>query len=99
MITYAALGLAGYVMFRKDRMGRRGGGVLLYVKDACKIQLRQEADCEDAIWCKFVAGHKTVTMAVVYRCPNITKWNNEKVQNAREVSKGEQNLYVRRGHM
>ena len=27
-ITDAELGLEGYVMFRKDRMGRRGGGVL-----------------------------------------------------------------------
>ena len=25
-ITDAELGLEGYVMFRKDRMGRRGGG-------------------------------------------------------------------------
>ena len=32
-ITDAELGLEGYVMFRKDRMGRRGGGVLLYVTD------------------------------------------------------------------
>ena len=32
-ITDAELGLEGYVLFRKDRMGRRGGGVLLYVKD------------------------------------------------------------------
>ena len=30
-ITDAELGLEGYVMFRNDRMGRRGGGVL-YVK-------------------------------------------------------------------
>ena len=29
-ITDAELGLEGYVMFRKDTMGRRGGGVLLY---------------------------------------------------------------------
>ena len=29
-ITNAELGLEGYVMFRKDRIGRRGGGVLLY---------------------------------------------------------------------
>ena len=62
-ITDAELGLEGYVMFRKDRMGRRGGGVLLYVKDtipAYEIQLREEADCEEAIWCKLVTGHKTV---------------------------------------
>ena len=28
-ITYAELGLGGYVLFRKDTIGRRGGGVLL----------------------------------------------------------------------
>ena len=32
-ITNAELGLEGYVMFRKDRIGRRGGGVLLYIKE------------------------------------------------------------------
>ena len=92
-ITDAELGLEGYAMFRKDRMGRRGGGVLLYVKDtipAYEIQLREEADCEEAIWCKLVTGHITVTMGVIYRCPNITKESNEKIQNAiREVSKGD----------
>ena len=31
-ITDAELGLEGYVMFRKDRIGRRGGAVLLYTK-------------------------------------------------------------------
>ena len=31
-LTDAELGLTGYVMFRKDRIGRRGGGVILYVK-------------------------------------------------------------------
>ena len=33
-ITDAELGLTGYVMFRKDRIGRRGGGVILYVKES-----------------------------------------------------------------
>ena len=32
-ITYAELGLEGYVRFRKDRIGRRGGGVLLYITE------------------------------------------------------------------
>ena len=30
-ISDAELGMAGYVMFRKDRLGRRGGGVILYL--------------------------------------------------------------------
>ena len=48
-ITDAELGLGGYAMFRKDRMGRRGGGVLLYIKDtipAYEVQLQEEADCK-----------------------------------------------------
>ena len=60
--------------FRKDRMGRRGGGVLLYIKEtipAYEVQLQEEADCKEAIWCKLVTGHTTVTIGVVYRCPNI----------------------------
>ena len=51
-ITDAELGLEGYAMFRKDRMGRRGGGVLLYIKDtipAYEVQLQEEADCNEAI--------------------------------------------------
>ena len=81
-------------MFRKDRLGRRGGGgVLLYIKEtipAYEIQLQEEADGKEAIWCKLVTGHTTVTIGVVYRCPNITKQNNEKIHNAIiEVSKGD----------
>ena len=92
-ITDAELGLEGYVMFRKDRMGKRGGGVLLYIKEtipAYEVQLHEEADFNEAIWCKLVTGHTTVTIGVVYRCPNITKENNEKIHNAiSEVSKGD----------
>ena len=92
-VTDAELGLEGYVMFRKDRIGRRGGGVLLYIKEtipAYEVQLQEEADCNEAIWCKLVTGHITVTIGVVYRCPNITKQNNNKIHNAiSEVSKGD----------
>ena len=54
-ITDAELGLPGYVMFRRDRMGRRGGGVILYVKEsieAYEIKLEREAVGDEAVWCK-----------------------------------------------
>ena len=35
-ISDAELGMTGYVMFRKDRLGRRGGGVILYIKGGVK---------------------------------------------------------------
>ena len=78
-------------MFRKDILGRRGGGVLLYIKEnipAYEVQLSEEADYNEAIWYKLVTGNKTVTIGVVYRCPNITKQNTETIHNAiSEVSK------------
>ena len=62
-ITDTALGLECYAMFRKDRTGRRGG-VLLYIKEtipAYKVQLQEESDCNEAMWCKVVPGHTTVS--------------------------------------
>ena len=80
-ITDAELGLEGYVMFRKDRIGKKGGGVLLYIKENIPayevlVQLSEEADCNKAIWCKLVTGQTTVTIGVVYRCPNQTEQRN-----------------------
>ena len=59
----------------------RRGGVLLYIKEtmpAYEVHLQEEVYFNDAIWCKLVTGHSTVTIEVVYRCSNITKQNNEK---------------------
>ena len=73
-IVDAELALTGYVMFRKDRRERRGGGVILYIKEsiqAYEITLKSEADCEEAIWCNMVTRNSTLTIGVVYRSPNI----------------------------
>ena len=58
---------------------------LLYIKEtipAYEVQLQEAADCKDALWCNLVTGHTTLTIGVVYRCPNITIQNNEKIHNA-----------------
>ena len=36
-IADAELGMTGYVMFRKDRIGRRGGGVILYITNPSRL--------------------------------------------------------------
>ena len=93
MDTYndAELRLTGYVMFRRDQIGRRGGGVILYVKEsiqAYEIKLEREADCDEAVWCKIVSGNSKLTIGLVYR-PNINE-DNTKIRNAiKEVSKRE----------
>ena len=91
-ISDAELGMTGYVMFRKDRLGRRGGGFILYnIKEsiqAYEIKLEKEAECEEAVWCNIVTGNSTLTVGLVNRSPNISIEKNEKIHNAiKEVSK------------
>ena len=41
-------------------MGRRGE-VLQYITEtipAYEVQLQEEADCNEAMWCKLVTGHR-----------------------------------------
>ena len=79
-------------MFRKDRIGRRGQGVILYIKyyiPAYEIKLERQANCEEAVWLNIVTGNSILTNGLVYRSPNINEEENRKLQNAiKEVSKG-----------
>ena len=92
-IVDAELAQTIYVMCRKDRRERRGGGVILYIKEsiqAYEITLKSEADCEEAIWCNIVTRNSTLTIGVVYRSLNIGQEEDVKLQKAiRLVSKGE----------
>ena len=57
-IADAEFRLTGYVMFRRDRIGRRGGGVILYVKEsfsAYEIKLKREADCDKAVFNYYIS--------------------------------------------
>ena len=87
-IVDAELALTGYVMFRKDRRERRGGGVILYIKES--IQAYEITMKSEAIWCNIVTRNSTLTIGVVYRSPNIGQEEDVKLQKAiSEVSKGE----------
>ena len=74
-------------------MGRRGGGVILYVKEsiqANEIKLERKADYDETVWFKIVTGNSKLNIGLVYRSPNINEEDNTKIQNAiKEVSKGE----------
>ena len=78
---------------RRPRIGRRGGGVILHVKEsiqADEIKLESEADYDEAVWCEIVSGNSKLTIELVYRGPNLKEEDNTKIQNAiKEVSKGE----------
>ena len=80
-IIDAELRLTGYIMFRRDRISKRGGGVILYVNEsiqAYEIKLEREADYDEAVWCKIVSGNLTLTIGLVYQRPNINEEDNTK---------------------
>ena len=80
-ITDAELGLTGYVMFRRDRIGRRGGVVIIYVKEsiqAYEIKLERKADYDEAVWCKIVSGNSKLTIGLIYQSTNINEEDNTK---------------------
>ena len=57
---------------------------------AYEVQLQEEADCNEAIWCRLDTGHTPVTSGVVYHCPSITTQNKDKIHNSiTEVNKGD----------
>ena len=70
-IADAELGLTGYILFRRDRIGRRRGEFFfIYIKEyihAYEIKLEREADCNEAVWCNIVTGNSILTIALVYR--------------------------------
>ena len=62
----------GYTIFRKDRIGRRGGGVLLAFKSQIMAWRRydSEANCE-LVWCEFLSSlGQEILFGVYYRPPN-----------------------------
>ena len=90
-ISDAELGMTGFVMFSKDILGRKAGGVILYIKEpihAYEIKLEKETGLEEAVWCNIIIGNSTLTVGLVYQSPNISIEENEKVHYAiQEVSK------------
>ena len=70
-------------MFRSDRSGARGGGVLLYLNDslgAAREIFADEGNTEDSIWCVIdkPQGERWI-VALVYRSPSSPMENNLKL--------------------
>ena len=63
----------GYQLFKRDRQGRKGGGVALYVKKECEcMEINDGDDIVESLWVTIkVKANKTDTvMGVCYRPPN-----------------------------
>ena len=65
--------MEGYRLFKRDRLGRKGGGVALYIKkDYECVEINNVDDRVESIWIRIKAkANKTdVIVGVCYRPPN-----------------------------
>lgn len=62
----------GWMLLRRDRMGRTGGGVLLTARPGLALQRLQhfESDSTEDLWAKFNVNKHTIYVCVVYIPPN-----------------------------
>jgi len=89
-IKDAELALDGFTMFRKDRGGERGGGLLLYVSDRFETTLEMQcmnANFEESIWCTVdTAPGSKLLVGLCYRKTNSSSANNESLLEAMEAA-------------
>ncbi|GAB0209793.1 hypothetical protein GRJ2_003445000 [Grus japonensis] len=70
-----SVGMEGYRLFRKDRQGRRGGGVDLYVSDqleCMELHLGMDEEPTESLWVRIKGSTGTgdIIAGVCYRPPN-----------------------------
>ena len=62
----------GYKLFKRDRQGRKGGGVALYITECSPLELRAGNDKIEYLWVKIKgrANKAHIQVGVCYRLPN-----------------------------
>ncbi|GAB0179153.1 hypothetical protein GRJ2_000380600 [Grus japonensis] len=70
-----SVGMEGYRLFRKDRQGRRGGGVTLYVNDqlqCMELHLGMDEEPIKSLWVRIKgrAGTGDIIVGICYRPPD-----------------------------
>jgi Endonuclease-reverse transcriptase len=92
LVNDAELSIAGYQMFRRDRVDKMGGGVLLYILN--NIEAKERAiskinNFKEFLCCDLMLAESKLTLLLCYRPPNSTSvMDTGLFKLLREVSKG-----------
>lgn len=85
-------GISGYVIFRKDRFGKIGGGIMAYVKESLQVKRRNDLETEnvETLWLELCPykSKRPLLIAGVYRPPS------NKVADDVELGKNIENVYL-----
>ena len=91
VVTSEVIDESQYVVFRKDRAGKRGGGVLFAAKpELCPLRLPDLENKSELIWAEVTVNKSRILIGSVYRSPSNSECDNDEIikslQNASHVS-------------
>ena len=82
------LEIEGYSLFHKDRAGRKGGGVALYIRDGVKCIINNSIKVDndtESLWVEAMGSKGKLIIGVLYRPPNLSREDGEPL--LREISR------------
>ena len=68
------VGIDGYTFFHRDREGRKGGGVALYVRNTLNSYVNSTIKTDsntESLWIDIITGGKKVVVGIMYRPPGL----------------------------
>ena len=71
-MTTKSVSKLGYTIIRRDRISKKGGGLIVYIKNTIECIRRNdvELDIAEAIWLEVKLKQKKIILAFIYRPPN-----------------------------
>jgi ribonucleases P/MRP protein subunit RPP40 len=78
-IQDSEINMLEYTLYRKDRVDRLGGGVLIYVHNKIKSKLREDlfkSEFKESIWCDLITDKQRILLGVCYRSPTSNDVND-----------------------
>ena len=64
--------ISGYDMYESNRKGRKGGGVVIYVKDSITCYRKSDIKVNDnteSVWVEISNSRKKIILGAIYRSP------------------------------
>ena len=81
--------MEGFCLYRKDRPGRVGGGLVLYINDniqSTEVTYFQHIDFKQSVWCRLSIGGESLLVGLIYRSPSSPRANDDKLLEILEVA-------------
>ena len=90
-VADAAISVSTYNSYRRDRQGRRGGGILVYVPETVRSWRRSdlELDTVEAIWIEIHIGRSSALVCNIYRPPDSQPAFFDNLEDMLELASGE----------